>query len=87
MFLCDLFQSMRGKSKSSHDLLDDEKLSAQPALHAKKRRTSDISDEVGASFCCCSFSTISPGTIQLSMFAGHLEFQQCFQFEVVKSLK
>ena len=40
------FQSMRGKSKSSHDLLDDERLSTVPAIENRKRALEgDVDDD------------------------------------------
>lgn len=42
-YMC--LQSMKGKSKSSHDLLDDERLSSVPAVDTRKRKHDDDEDE------------------------------------------
>lgn len=36
---------MKGKSKSSHDLLDDERLSSVPAVDTRKRKHDDDEDD------------------------------------------
>jgi len=44
-----LFKGWKGKSKSSHDLSNDPKLSTKPAVHASPgKHPRDSSDEVSA---------------------------------------